>query len=157
MKLNPKGEVPVLVVEGSPIVGSEETVDFLMIKDIVDSEGVERTTTASRWRALINEKLKPVGKRAVFSGGSRADVASLNAVLNELDSCLGEKAGDGDGPFVDGSMFTAADASAFPFLQRIHGEFGFPAGCAWLETWYASACRRPSVKKTIRKDFWWWW
>lgn len=156
MKLNPKGEVPVLVVDGSPIVGSEETVDFLM-KDTLHPEDIGRTTTPSRWRALINEKLKLVGKRAVFSGGSTVDVASLNAVLSELDGCLVDGAGNGDGPFVCGAMFTAADASAFPFLQRIHGEFGFPADCARLEAWYASACRRPSVKKTVKKDFWWWW
>lgn len=153
MKLNPKGEVPVLVVNGSPIVGSEETVDFLMKDTLPPREG-ERTATSSRWRALVNEKLKPVGKRAVFSGGS-TDIASMNEVLGELEECLAHS--NGDGPFVGGGVFTAADASAFPFLQRVQGEFGFPANCERLGEWYESACRRPSVKKTVKRDFWWWW
>lgn len=153
MDLNPKGEVPVLVVDGSPIVGSEETVDFLM-QGTLDADAGRRRAS-SRWRAIVNEKLKSVGKRAVISGGCKADRASLNAVLKELDVCLVEQSGGG--PFVCGETFTAADASAFPFLQRVHGEFGFPGECERLEAWYVTTCRRPSVKKTIKKEFWWWW
>lgn len=144
MNLNPKGEVPVLVVNGSPIVGSEDTVDHLM-------QG-ELSPEARRWRSLVNDRLKPVGKRAVFSGGSESDRADLNAVLEELEACLPDGSPEGVG-----GSFCAADASAFPFLQRIHGEFGFPSECPRLEVWYESACQRPSVRKTIKKDFWWWW
>lgn len=142
MDLNPKGEVPVLVVDGSPIVGSEETVDFLM-QDELNSE-------ALRWRSIVNDRLKPAGKRAVFSG-SDGDRVGLNAALEELEACLP------DGSEGVGGSFSGADASAFPFLQRIHGEFGFPSECRRLEAWYKSACQRPSVRKTIKRDFWWWW
>ncbi|CAN0497955.1 unnamed protein product [Ectocarpus sp. 12 AP-2014] len=62
MDLNPKGEVPVLVVDGKPIVGSEETVDFLMAGEL--------SPEALRWRSIVNDRLKSAGKRAVFSGGS---------------------------------------------------------------------------------------
>lgn len=166
MDLNPKGEVPVLVVDGLPIVGSEETVDFLM-QGTLNPESAR--AISSRWRALVNERLKTAGKRAVFSGGTEGHQASLDAVLQELESCLACGQGDqttggngdsdsgNDGPFVCGESFTAADASAFPFLQRIHGEFGFPADCTRLEAWYNAARRRPGVKKTVKKDFWWWW
>lgn len=158
MELNPKGEVPVLVVNGSPIVESEKTVDHLM-EDSLNPP--ERRAVSSRWRSLINDRLKPVGKRTVLSGGSEADKASLCVVLQELDACLQGQgtAGShvGTGPFVCGEAFTAADASAFPFLQRIHGEFGFPAGCHKLEEWYEAARRRPAVRKTIKKEWWWWW
>lgn len=143
MDLNPKGEVPVLVVDGSPIVGSEETVDYLM-------QG-ELNPEALRWRSIVNDRLKPAGKRAVFSGGSKRDRVGLNAVLGELEACIL------DGSEGVGGSFSAADASAFPFLQRIHGEFGFPSECRRLEAWYESARQRPSVRKTIKKDFWWWW
>lgn len=143
MELNPKGEVPVLVVDGKPIVGSEETVDYLMQGEL----GPE----ALRWRAIVNDRLKPAGKRAVFSGGSEADRASLTAVLQDLEACLP------DGSEGIGESFSAADASAFPFLQRVHGEFGFPSECRRLEAWYASARSRPGVRKTIKEDFWWWW
>lgn len=142
MDLNPKGEVPVLVVDGKPIVGSEETVDFLMPGEL----GPE----AVRWRSIVNDRLKSAGKRAVFSGSSETDRNSLNAVLQDLEACLS------DGP-ERASEFTAADASAFPFLQRVHGEFGFPSECKRLEAWYASASSRPSVRKTMKQDFWWWW
>lgn len=145
MDLNPKGEVPVLVVDGEPIVGSEETLDYLM-------QG-ELSPEALRWRAIVNDRLKPAGKRAVFSGGSEADRASLTAVLEDLEACLPD--GGSEGGF--GGSFSAADASAFPFLQRVHGEFGFPSECRRLEAWYASACSRPGVRKTMKKDFWWWW
>lgn len=145
MDLNPKGEVPVLVVDGKPIVGSEETVDYLM-------QG-ELSPEALRWRTIVNDRLKPAGKRAVFSGGSEADRASLNAVLEDLEACLPDDGSEGR----FGESFSAADASAFPFLQRVHGEFGFPSECRRLEAWYASACSRPGVRKTIKKNFWWWW
>lgn len=159
MDLNPKGEVPVIVVDGKPIVGSEETVDYLMQGEL-DPE--EHRAISSRWRAVVNDRLKPSGKRAVFSSGSAADLASLNTVLEELDACLvdgsqHDGSSGGEGPFVCGTTFTAADASAFPFLQRVHGEFGFPSGCQRLEAWYASASRRPGVRKTIKTNFWWWW
>lgn len=143
LDLNPKGEVPVLVVDGSPIVGSEETVDYLM-------QG-ELSPEAHRWRSIVNNRLKTAGKRAVFSGGSESDRANLNAVLEELEACLS------DGSEGVTGAFSAADASAFPFLQRVHGEFGFPSECRRLEAWYESARQRPSVRKTIKKDFWWWW
>lgn len=143
MDNNPKGEVPFLVVDGEPIVGSEETVDYLMPGDL--------SPEARRWRTIVNDRLKPAGKRAVFSGGSETDRASLNAVLEDLEACLSD---DSDGAE---ETFTAADASAFPFLQRVHGEFGFPRECRRLEAWYSSACKRPGVRKTIKRDFWWWW
>lgn len=143
MDLNPKGEVPVLVVDGAPIVGSEETVDYLMHGEL--------NSEALRWRSIVNDRLKPAGKRAVFSGGSETDRAGLNAVLEELEACLP------NGSEGVGESFSAADASAFPFLQRIHGEFGFPSECRRLEAWYESACQRPGVRKTIKKGFWWWW
>lgn len=159
MDLNPKGEVPVIVVDGKPIVGSEETVDYLMQGSL---NPVEQRATSSRWRAIVNDRLKPSGKRAVFSSGLTADRASLTAVLQDLEACLADRESseeeDGaSGPFVCGRTFTAADASAFPFLQRIHGEFGFPSGCERLEAWYDSASSRPGVRKTIKRDFWWWW
>lgn len=153
MDLNPKGEVPVLVVDGKAIVGSEETVDFLMQDSLTAAQG---SPTASRWRGLVNGRLKTSGKSAVFSGGSASDLASLNGVLVDLNACLGDGSED-CGPFVCGKDFTAADASAFPFLQRVHGEFGFPSQCDRLERWYASASRRPGVVKTLKADFWWWW
>ncbi|CAN0252433.1 unnamed protein product [Ectocarpus sp. 8 AP-2014] len=142
MDLNPKGEVPVLVVDGKPIVGSEETVDFLMPGEL--------SPEALRWRSIVNDRLKSAGKRAVFSGGSETDRNSLNAVLQDLEACLSDRP-------ERASEFTAADASAFPFLQRVHGEFGFPSECKRLEAWYASASSRPGVRKTIKQDFWWWW
>nr|WEU39137.1 glutathione S-transferase [Saccharina japonica] len=158
MDLNPKGEVPVIVVDGGPIVGSEETIDYLMQGPLNPEE---RRAISSRWRGIVNDRLKPSGKRAVFSGGSTSEVASLTAVLKDLEACLADGSGDdgaaAGGPFVCGDIFTAADASAFPFLQRVHGKFGFPSECAKLEAWYASASRRPGVRKTIKKDFWWWW
>lgn len=147
-------------MDGKPIVGSEETVDYLMQGSLNPDE---QRGTSSRWRAIVNDRLKPSGKRAVFSNGSTSDRASLTGVLKDLEACLAdrpspEQGGDGaSGPFVCGGTFTAADASAFPFLQRIHGEFGFPSGCEGLEAWYDSASRRPGVRKTIKTDFWWWW
>ncbi|CAM9180942.1 unnamed protein product [Discosporangium mesarthrocarpum] len=142
MELNPKGEVPVLTggSAGTAIVGSEETVDYLM---------GSQNEVSRKWRCLINESLKPAGKQAVFSG----DITRLEAVLRDLNARLSTEAG----PFVCGETFTAADASAFPFLQRVHGEFGIPADCTRLREWYDAASGRPSVKKTIHRNFWWWW
>eukprot|EP00903_Cladosiphon_okamuranus_P009111 g8705.t1 len=134
MDLNPKGEVPVLVVNGSPIVGSEDTVDYLM-------QG-ELSPEARQWRSIVNDRLKPVGKRAVFSGGSESDRVALNAVLEDLEACLPHGSSDGVG-----GPFSAADASAFPFLQRIHGEFGFPSDCRRLKAWSSTNSRLTFVQQ----------
>ncbi|CAM9198094.1 unnamed protein product [Choristocarpus tenellus] len=151
MKLNPKGEVPVLAggMAGSAIIGSEETVDHLMPIDATQLTA----KTAQRWRRLINESLKPAGKSSVFSNGAKTELSRLETVLKDLDNELSVH----PGPFVCGDYFTGADASAFPFLQRVQGEFGFPADCKGLEEWYKAASCRPSVKKTIQRNFWWWW
>lgn len=160
MKLNPKGEVPVLVVNDNSVIGSEETIDHLMQGALNPHE---YRHISSQWRTIINERLRPAGKKAVLSGGSSADRANLANALEDLDACLakdsreGEDKVNGNRPFVCGATFTAADVSAFPFLQRVKEEFGFPESCTRLEEWYTSASCRPTVRKTINKNWWWWW
>ena len=50
--LNPKGEVPVIVVDGEPIVGSEETIDYLMQGPLNPDE---RRAISSSWRGIVND------------------------------------------------------------------------------------------------------
>ena len=138
-KLNPKGEVPVLVLEDSiVVVDSESTLDVLFPDD-------QGQANVKAWRRRISKELAPVGKKAVQSG----DRARLMKLLQDMEQ-------DIVGPFLCGSSFTAADAACCPFIQRIESEFGLDGCPAWA-SWWDECKDRGSVKSTIRTSWWWWW
>jgi glutathione S-transferase len=148
-KLNPKGEVPVLVVDGTAVVDSEATLDYLAQTAPRLAAPAEHAAAVAAFRSLVNSSVKPVGKRAVL-GRSSSDKAELTAVLHTVDAAIA-------GPYVCGELFTVADASAFPLLWRLHDEFGFPKECTKLSEWLSACKARPSVSCTIQSAWWWWW
>ena len=169
--LNPAGTVPVLVV----YPGGEDTTtlddtkeeevlaDSDLILDAMEQGGIGGSSSPSsllvdasrrnakgvqEWRSTINQKLIPVGKRAVLGRAKQQE--SLVQLLKDLDSKMGA------GPFLLGDAVTTADCHAFPFLWRIHQEFGlddYPA----LNNWLNQCQQRDSFRKTIQSAWWWWW
>jgi len=169
MKLNPRGEVPVLdctSVGLGPVVGSEATLDAIATKLrpiyhpsdphkplVTDKPEVQERV--GQIRSLIASSIAPTGKRAVLGGGGASDVSTLNQQLQVLEQILEES---DDGPFLAGTPEPSlADASAFPFLWRIKDEFGIPDTCPKLKLWYDEVMARPQISGTVQSSWWWWW
>ena len=158
-ELNPQGTVPVLVYRGSDDKENVVTDSDLILTDMeqgkvpgcqslvlssLDSTTVERV---SEWRKIMNQKVLPLGKKAVFSGSLSPQ---LQTVLSELDA-------DVVGPFLTGNVFTTADCHAFPFLWRMQQEFDlsdYPNLVQWI---HYCADQEPAVRKTVQSAWWWWW
>ena len=153
-ELNPKGTVPVLVCagDGDPVVvlpDSDLILDYIEQGKIDGAAsllvGTSSNILAREWRTVINEKLIPAGKQAVL-GGSKQNLLDILKLLDKKAKR----------PFLLGDDVTTADCHAFPFLWRIHQEFGlgeYPALARWLD----HCCQHPDFRKTIKEPWWWWW
>mmetsp|Transcript_31312 Transcript_31312/g.73013 ORF Transcript_31312/g.73013 Transcript_31312/m.73013 type:complete len:248 (+) Transcript_31312:96-839(+) len=151
MKLNPKGEIPVLVsADGDAVVDSELILDW--VADAAPAMAPQDQELGNKWRATISRQLAPAGKRFVQMGGASAEEA-MHASLAELDSILKASAGD----FATGSSFSVADAAAVPFIQRIEQRYGLPESTPALRDWWAKVQARPGVQRTLQSSWWWWW
>mmetsp|Transcript_27937 Transcript_27937/g.35021 ORF Transcript_27937/g.35021 Transcript_27937/m.35021 type:complete len:198 (-) Transcript_27937:42-635(-) len=147
MKLNPKGQVPVVDAgELGVVVGSEETLDFA---ESVSGRGLcpdDVSEVVRRWRQRTNQELLPIGKRAVL-GGQRSELETL---LEDFNAEI-------TGPFLIGDQVTLADISMFPMMFRIESEIGFPQSCSNLKNWFDSMMSLPSVQASCQSSWWWWW
>ena len=168
--LNPDGTVPVLVCHGGAVVypdsdlaldkiadgsaipldstssGNKDTLRTWTTGDD-DLETTELQKRVQTWRTSINNML-PVGKKAVL-GGNQKDKEQLFGVLQEMETQV-------VGPYLCGEQVTVADCAAFPFLWRLHDEFGldqYPKLQAWLQTCNGN----PAFSKTVQSSWWWWW
>jgi glutathione S-transferase len=142
LELNPKGQVPVLVIDDVVTVESEKTLDAVAeISGVMSQEADER-----EWRERIASMLLPRGKQCVLAG----DTSGIKKLLEMLEPAV-------KGPYLCGERFSSADISAAPFMQRINSEFGIPNTCPNLQNWWATIEERPAVAKTIQSSWWWWW
>ena len=150
-ELNPQGTVPVLVCGCGDMV----LPDSDMILDAIERRNIDgaafslveanNNEQVREWRTTINNKLIPAGKQAVLSGSTQ----TLFGLLRTLD-------GKVESPFLVGDAVTTADCHAFPFLWRIHQEFGldnYPS----LKQWLDHCGRHPGFRGTIQQSWWWWW
>jgi len=149
-KLNPDGTVPVLVCGENQVFPDSDLILNAIEEGGIDGAAASlieasKTQQVKEWRSTINKKLIPVGKKAVL-GGSKHQLFDL---LETLDNKV-------TGPFLVGESVTTADCHAFPFLWRIHQEYGlgeYPA----LNSWLDHCLQHPAFRKTIQKAWWWWW
>lgn len=171
LELNPKGQVPVLVVEN----GDESHDNAMVLADsdlILDKMAtVTAETSNSRpsgllvipgpydvasiekidaFRSILREFL-PVGKDAVLGGDKR----KMWAKLQELDALI-------EGPFVAGESVSVADCAGFPFLWRIEQEYGRSSWKANrcgsnIPQWLNKCSQQDAFSKTIQSSWWWWW
>lgn len=150
LRLNPKGQVPVLVTsDGSVVTESERILDWIAQQSPALSP--ENADAASTWRHCLLSKVAPSGKQRVLGGGAPAK-QGLRAALGELENQL--QAFEG---FAAGKSFSVADAAAVPLVQRLESEFGLPEDLPRLRSWWEQVKSRPAVKKTLASSWWWWW
>lgn len=153
-KLNPKGQVPVVVSDNeNVIVDSDRILDEFASGSIADSslrvKDEDQEYKIKKFRTKIDELL-PIGKSAVLGG----DKIRLWEKLKELDDLI-----DG-APCVAGDQITVADCAGFPFLWRLNEEFPeqwLQNGCHNIPIWLDFCSVQKPFKKTIQSPWWWWW
>jgi glutathione S-transferase len=153
-KLNPRGTVPVVTMNG----GNDVYADSELILDAVGdiSEGIltrtsdlsdEERTQVSKWRDIVSKKLTPIGKSAVL-GGSMPKLRSLLKEMNDVVVL----------PYLVGERMTLADCAVFPFLWRIDQDYGIGSdGEEKLREWLNTCLKTETIKGTVVRSWWWWW
>lgn len=155
-KLNPKGTVPVLVCHGGAIILADSDLILDEIGNVVVVQGGSKLLVpedektqkrVQQFRDTLSQFL-PIGKMAVLGG----DKEKMWSKLKELDTLV-------QGPYICGEGITVADCAAFPFLWRIHDEFGSLGqhGCPNIQQWLATCSENPAFSKTVQGSWWWWW
>eukprot|EP00984_Skeletonema_dohrnii_P018421 scaffold8597_cov174-Skeletonema_dohrnii-CCMP3373.AAC.4 len=135
-KLNPRGTVPIVTMNGENNVYADSELILDAVGDI--SEGIltrtadlsdKEKTQVSRWRDIMSKQLAPVGKSAVLGG-----------------------------PYLCGERMTLADCAAFPFLWRIDQDYGIEGdGEEKLRDWLNVCLETDAIKRTVVRSWWWWW
>jgi glutathione S-transferase len=156
-KLNPKGEVPVLVVDSNVIFADSDLIldeiGMVMANDgssmlvVPGNNSQELDNKAKAFRSCLREFL-PIGKKSVLGG----DKKKMWDKLQELDALI-------EGPYVAGEELTVADCSGFPFLWRIDQEFGGwdDHGCTKIPLWLKHCSKQPAFASSVQRSWWWWW
>jgi glutathione S-transferase len=158
-KLNPKGQVPVLVVneEKEEVILADSDLILDEIQRVMDSsqsqlkDGVDNRSTLLKvqaFRKCMSEFL-PIGKKAVLGGSDQ----QMWSKLQQLDGLI-------EGPYVAGNQMTVADCAGFPFLWRIQQEYGNvweDHNCYNIPKWLDHCSAQPAFAKSIQSSWWWWW
>mmetsp|Transcript_125381 Transcript_125381/g.390359 ORF Transcript_125381/g.390359 Transcript_125381/m.390359 type:complete len:246 (+) Transcript_125381:72-809(+) len=151
MKLNPKGEIPVLVrSNGGAVVDSERILDW--VAQAAPDMAPEDASAGAAFRRCVSGRVAPTGKSRVLRGSSGAG-DDLDVALGELNEFLEASPGD----FAAGGRFSVADAAAVPFIQRLDERYGLPERAMALQRWWRLVRERPGVAGTLQRSWWWWW
>jgi len=183
MKINPKGQVPVLVVSNNNDNNNDNDNDKVVVladSDIIlDEIGMVMDSVVPRsasteqqlvadpddetvaakikeFRFTLNEFL-PIGKSAVLGG----DKERMWSKLRELDALIDVNTIEGQSYIIAGDKPTVADCAGFPFLWRIDQEFSSGSwennGCQNIPVWLEFCKKQPAFANSIQSSWWWWW
>jgi len=154
MKLNPKGTVPVISVNNGDEVyaDSDLILDYLSDSAAFANDGVDIEKKVKWWRTILNEKLIPIGKRAVLRPSSEK---GLPKVLKDINDKMEGVAS----PYLCGEKVSVADCALFPFLWRLDQEYSYftEKENKNIREWIDFCSKQPSFQKTIQNSWWWWW
>ena len=152
-KLNPQGQVPVLVIDDDTIIADSDRILDEFASTVPSSLLINQQQCAleiDAFRSKLNEFL-PIGKAAVLGG----DRQQMWKKLIELDNLMVGH------PYIVGDKITIADAAAFPFLWRINEEFSGSCwkknGCHNIPVWLDHCSKQQPFSTTIQSSWWWWW
>ena len=175
MKLNPKGQVPVLVVNDDNNKDKVVIADSDLILDemgmVMDSVFTKSQSTSSPNQLLVSDgdndakinafrsalrEFLPIGKSAVLGG----DKERMWSKLRELDALM-DTGGKQSYIIAGTNKPTIADCAGFPFLWRIDQEFGSSSwesnSCQNIPAWLDFCKKQPPFKNSIQQSWWWWW
>lgn len=157
---NPRGEVPVLFVDGQPIFDSTIILEF--IEDAYPDPALLPKDPLARAKARTIEEVIDTHYEAITWGLS--EIANFKRATGEQAEAMQAKAGEqlarlhgwldrqlGDAPWLNGETFGWADVCAAPFVQGAAG-FGFgPAAGSGLAAWLEKVRARPSCAQSFEQ------
>lgn len=151
---NPRGEVPVLFVDGAPIFDSSVILEF--IEDRFPTPALLPADPMARAKARMIEELMDTHYEAITWGLS--EIAWFRRAEGDLADHLKAKAAEqtgrlhawlekqlGEAAWFNGATFGRADLCVAPFLQGAVGHGVGPAPDSALGRWLDRARARPSV------------
>ena len=155
--ISPRGKVPVLVVDGTPVFESmviAELVDELFPPRWLPSDPLERARQRS-WFAVADDLFAAQFK--LTTAKSADDAAKARRTLEEL---AGRFADALRGPFFAGHDFGLVDVAVAPAFHRfgVLEDARHPAAFSFrafprVEAWGRALAARPSVRAGVPADF----
>lgn len=155
MALSPRGKVPVLVADGTPLFESAAIVEFLdetHPPPVIPTEPFARARQRA-WVEVASELL--MGQYRVYTATTQADfeaaAKAVTATLARYDEALkkGDLAGD---EFKLVEVATAPAMFRFALLAERTG-WAFWAAGSKVEAWARRLASRPSVTSSVAEDF----
>jgi|SRR5215217_239424 len=157
---NPRGEVPVLFVDGAPIFDSTIILEF--IEDAYPEPRLLPADPMARVKARTIEEVIDTTYEAITWGLS--EIANFKRATGEQAESMQGKAGEqlgrlhgwlerqlGEAEWLNGETFGWADLCAAPFVQGASG-FGFgPEEGGALDGWLKRVRARPSCAQSFEQ------
>jgi glutathione S-transferase len=139
LKVNPAGKVPVLVIDGRPLIEVAGILFYLARRHpeagLLPTGDIEAEAQAVSWMSYLASAVHPARAQGL-------DPA--RAVWTTVDHRLGGR------DWVVGSRYSVADIHLFRLYWRVRSFLDLPAGTLpSVEAHYARMMARPAVIKTI--------
>jgi glutathione S-transferase len=155
LAISPRGKVPVLVADGTPIFESaviNEFLDETHPPRLLPEDPLARARERA-WIEVANDLLAAQYK--LVSAATKEDFEAarpgLDAVLGRFEEAIG-------GPFFAGERFGLVDIAAAPTLYRAailerRAGLGLEAAFPKVQAWAQRVASRESVRKGVVSDF----
>jgi len=155
LAISPRGKVPVLVADGTPIFESaviNEFIDETHPPRLLPDDPLERARQRA-WIEVANDLFA-----AQYKVGAAATKEELDAALTLVDGVLSRFEDAVKGPLFAGERFGIVDAAVAPALHRFvlleaHSGRHFLAKHPKVDAWARRLATRPSVQKGVLPEF----
>jgi glutathione S-transferase len=155
LAISPRGKVPVLVVDGTPLFESaaiNEYLDETQPPHLLPTDPLVRAQHRA-WVEVANDLFAMMGK--IVYAKTREDyekgIEEGARTLARLEEAV-------QGPLFAGESFSIVDASCAPALHRLlileaHSKVRFFEAFPKVDAWAHRIAARPSVQKSVLPDF----
>lgn len=154
LEISPRGKVPVLVVDGTPVFESQAIIELL--EDLYPVPALRPRDLIQRaqdraWFAVASEDLLMPQWQAI----SARDEATFRAAIDRIETTLRRIEGQLHGRdwlSGDGRRFGGADLAVAPFfsrLEELRPAWELPADLPAVRAWADRILARPSVRDSV--------
>ena len=159
LAISPRGKVPVLEVDGTPLFESQAIVEYLdetIAPRLASADPVLRARERA-WFAFAAEDLF-LPMYLLMYAKDAATLEKQAAILRERLARLNTDLGDRDWLSGDGSAFGLADVAMLPFFTRAElvrrwGGLDLLEGLGAVQAWSARLLARPAATRSVPAEF----